>query len=817
MRKFLIGSLLLLLGNTAAQARWVSLQKSLRSDDGSRMGALVESEAIDGGVAIETRVFGMEVRKKQRKDRQFLNLEIPNQGYTNAWGSPKVPMVKTLVELESPDIEIKVDAGVQHGIENIGEINKLQVEPVQPPVVKLPGAYESAPFVIDTAAYQKDTFYPEKAASLTVVGKTRGRYFAILEMAPIQYNAYSQELRFKEKMRVEIRYKNPKFGHGKKSVPADDVFSTPSFDKWAKVNVVNFDPVQRWEREKLLILVGKGFETHTKLQEYILWKKQKGFEVVVKNVSELKDTTAKGIRKYVQKIYFNSKQQAPLAYVLLVGDLEQLDAYKEWHYTDNFYASLDEEEYSSDKTFPDIGVGRLPVQTAEELDTVLFKLLRYEQFQFKTTDWMKKISFLATDDRWELAEGTHNYAIDRYTKKNHFLGIFPEALQPGGDLLYAVTYKAGQKDVQKALDDGRLLVNYSGHGAYTFWDAPRVDKENIKATAHPEANAYFISNACISGSFGYWGGDSFGETIIKDLHGGIGFWGTTNNSYWDEDDILEKKFFDALFRDKIGSLSMANFSGMEGLKVFYNNGDRTSYYYEIYNLLGDPSLELWTQAPRDLGATVINKIDETREIVVNFNRTLKALGSLLDEKGNLVSMVPASASGVIRFENLEKDKLGQFVTVYVTATGAKPVIEKVWVIPPPPPPPPAPEPVVPPVSPQDPAQNPPPVEGGTPAIPVEGTPAIPPVGENPAPQVPEENLPVDIIVTPEHGEPGEPSQPSPPAEEGPISILPVDPIPVEQDPAPLPVDIIPIPPAPAEPVPQPPAETPSETPSGVIS
>jgi len=35
-----------------------------------------------------------------------------------------------------------------------------------------------------------------------------------------------------------------------------------------------------------------------------------------------------------------------------------------------------------------------------------------------------------------------------------------------------------------------------------------------------------------------------------------------------------------------------NLYGLQGVRDHYSNGGKTAYYYEIYNLMGDPTIQL---------------------------------------------------------------------------------------------------------------------------------------------------------------------------------------------------------------------------------
>jgi hypothetical protein len=148
-----------------------------------------------------------------------------------------------------------------------------------------------------------------------------------------------------------------------------------------------------------------------------------------------------------------------------------------------------------------------------------------------------------------------------------------------------------------AVKEGRSFVTYSGHGATTYWDAPRMTQADVLSLSPNIGFPYVQSFACISGSYGMTSGDSFGETWLKAPGGAVGFWGTSNNSYWDEDDVLEKVFFDGMFRDGIESVGLQNINALAGVRQAFAGSDMVPYYHRIYNLLGDPSLEILKTKP----------------------------------------------------------------------------------------------------------------------------------------------------------------------------------------------------------------------------
>jgi len=500
-------------------------------------------------------------------------------------GRPELPVYRYEIEVPSSKVVLKVRAKNTElfQAQNVALKNALELS--TGPVVKQPGALEVAQASMDLSFHSHNEFYPKHVAEIVSRGSVSGREMITVEFRPLQYNPVTREIRFNDRVDMEI------VSIGSSAVPLKQTESAKSSLDKALFQSLSYSSLGN-PGDSMIVIVADRFMDHVKLQQYLGMKASSGLRIEKVAVSQAGQTDV-ALREYLRTKYLSS----PFTFVMFVGDVELVPTHDAGaEFTDNYFAALDKPTYAEDKTYPDVSVGRLAVKDANELDTVMNKHLKYQGARFPNTDWIKKIAFLATDDRYTVAEGTHNYVINSYTSPQSYSGNFPTETEVGGDKLYAITHRARQNHVQRSMNEGRAIISYSGHGATTYWDAPRVTREDVYALPPTDAFPYVMSHACISGSYGM-NGDSFGEMWLKAPNGGIGFWGTSNNSYWDEDDILEKVFFDGMFRDQIASVGQLNQFALAGVRQAFGSSTMVPYYYSIYNLLGDPSIEIFKSRP----------------------------------------------------------------------------------------------------------------------------------------------------------------------------------------------------------------------------
>ena len=157
---------------------------------------------------------------------------------------------------------------------------------------------------------------------------------------------------------------------------------------------------------------------------------------------------------------------------------------------------------------------------------------------------------------------------------------------------------------------GASYVNYTAHGSPSSWADPSFTQTDIANLGNKGKYPLVVGNCCLTSKFEV--ATCFAEAWLRQKDGGaIGYIGGTNSTYWDEDiwwgigvhpvvkpneqgvpPLKEKTgvgAIDALF-EKPG-ISNAAFMVVGNLAVEESTSSRKAYYWEVYHLMGDPSLQ----------------------------------------------------------------------------------------------------------------------------------------------------------------------------------------------------------------------------------
>ncbi len=524
----------------------------------------VDASSI-AGLDVSARLTGLTLRTVENKHGFFTELAWPLASISGEVGEPGLPVVRRLFVVPAgAKVTVAAALGPAVTIDSTTLGQSLWLLPVQPPIEKVPGARENAAFQFNKAAYEQ----PSAPAGATVqpLGIVRGQELWLLEVRPVAYDPAHETVTVYPQLRASVRFGGGRIGTAYSPLPGlQRVVLNPELLPAAR-GTGNY-----------LICVADAFAGN--IAAFAAAKQAQGYTVTTYTVPA--GTTNTALKTYIQSLYA-VPATAP-DHILLVGDTNLIP-----HWvgggsgspdTDLTYVCMD----GAADWYPDIAIGRFPARTAAQLQAMIDKTLYYEGGVWADPNYVKRSMWMASEDNYTVSEGTHNWCIQNYMIPNEIAYV----------KLYCHTYGATTQQVRDNFNGGRFWAVYSGHGSDTSWaDGPPFSQSDVNGLTNVNLYPVVWSFACVTGHYSI--DECFMETWVRVANKGAAVAvGSSVNSYWTEDDIFQKKLFDAIYDDNDAVVAevgpVLNETKMRYLAHF-GNVTNTRRYFEMYNIMGDPAL-----------------------------------------------------------------------------------------------------------------------------------------------------------------------------------------------------------------------------------
>ena len=570
-------------------------------------------------VAMDFELGELNVSRITTSEGEYNLLSAPGLARSTRVGEPALPTLGRLICVPlGADISARVVNAVSEDVSLADLDLPYPVLPAQAPVSKSDDT-ANLPFVKNDAVYQRAGYYTLPPVKVEILGVMRSVRLARVTIAPVEYNPTENKLRVYSKVSVQLDF------NGADEATTSALLATqssPVFDAVLNelTNYPSFASVYNAPTAagattypiKYLIVADRMFESQ--LDDFIDWKTRRGFEVVTA-YTDVIGSTSGAIRGYIQDLYNAGTPQDPApSYVLLVGDAEQIppfDGATGSHVTDLYFA-----EFTGD-FLPDMYYGRFSAQTPEQLQPQLDKTLEYEQYLMPDPGYLANVTLVAGVDPTyaeDYANGQINYGANLYFNVAH--GFAPNIwLYPDSDDPSA----AG--DILQTISDGVGLYNYTAHCSHPGQADPSFTTGDFGALNNLHKYLLAIGNCCAANSFGAdYSSPCFGEVFLQAAEkGGIGYVGASDNTFWDEDyywavgagpvlgagpsyEQTTVGSYDNLFHEHgeptdVYSVTNGAIQVAGNLAVAASASSMTSYYWEVYHLMGDPSVMTYLGVP----------------------------------------------------------------------------------------------------------------------------------------------------------------------------------------------------------------------------
>ena len=607
------------------------------------------SESSQKRLKMKANIGAISLSDTTTKKGDFLELQTDGTYSSGAEGEPQLPAFRKLVQIP---VGAKPIVNIKHAdttFYTLSDFNiKTKLSPRQPSLSK---SGDKPKFKYRKRSYRHNYFTQNELVTINQIGSMRGVGIGQVNVNPVRYNPKQNTLMVFSNIEFDIEFEG---GTAKASAKDgspyfDGVYSALGNYKSGNSNTSN-KPV------KYLIVTDTAFLGA--LADFIKWKQQKGFNVVVATTDTL-GNFANDIKEWVSTQYHSATDDDPApSFLLLAADTDKIPASRTGastgYGTDLYYACMD----GDGDIIPDIFYGRFSARTAAQMKAIADKTIAYEKYMFEDPSYLAKATLIAGyDGTYRSAVGipTVNYiANNRVNAKNGYNTVNK----------FTTSYSGCYSNESVSVG----LMTYTAHGEVSNWVDPQLTKTKVNSFGNSGKFPFVVANCCLSGQF--TSDECLGETWLRKENGGaVAYIGSSPKTYWDEDfywavgahkrqsgvspdtSATTTGAFDAPFVSDFLCGAAIMYAGNMAVTEArdsnnYSGTVSSRYYWEGYNYLGDPSLLVY------FGEAKNNIVSHNPTIPVSSNTiTVNALSNsyiAISHDGELLgaAYVPAGESSV---------------------------------------------------------------------------------------------------------------------------------------------------------------------------
>ena len=338
---------------------------------------------------------------------------------------------------------------------------------------------------------------------------------------------------------------------------------------------------------------------------------------------------------------------------LLCYESENSYSEPECYVSDDYFCLLDDNEGGSMLTsdMADVAVGRIPARTADEAAGVIDKIERYINHQ-DADSWQNVICFMGDDGN----QNQHMDDADSVAQSVEML--YPTMLVKRimWDAYTRVTSSTGNtypdvtRLIKQQLQQGALIMNYSGHGSATVMSHESVmyleDFEDINSMRLP----LWITASCDIMPFDGQE-ENIGEACFFNKKGGaIAFYGTTRTVYQNYNRLMN-----LAFTRNVLSLDSQGLPIPIGEAVRRTKNELISQRKDLrenklqYTLLGDPAVRLAVPTAQ-MAIDSINgqQLTDGSLLTVKAGTIVTLTGNVLNAEGQRDTTFTGQMTAVVR-------------------------------------------------------------------------------------------------------------------------------------------------------------------------
>jgi len=536
-----------------------------------------------------------------------------NTANLNLYGKPTVPYKKMLIPIGDAEIvNITIHENLTREISEVKALPGLIPLPVGSNSLNWsdPYSYLEKDFYADPLIYFSDREFPSEFIQQEVVSFKQSRFLA-LTVFPFKFYPKNSIIRvFNIRMSIELT----------KPVSMIKQLQTSS----------------TFNKDSGYVIITPS-ELSEAVKSFATWKEQLGFSVQITRLEQIYSQfsgrdNAEKIRNFINESYSMNGTE----YYLLVGDCDVCPVREVWdpvnigmgcdngtEPSDLYYECLDGDWDANGNNifgepdddvdlYPEVKVGRIPVNTTEDVERVLAMIRKIEENP-EPGEWIKNFLLIAPS---AFTLGDSAAALEEEIYKKFLANSFLNPIR-----LYDVDGSLSSSAVISAMNQGVGLVDFFDHGAYDMW-VGALRTSDVLNLYNGNRTFLAFAMACETSAFDYQEYTTIAEAFFRNQNGGaIGYIGATRIAFagYDCFDGLHHRFWNYFLKNATEHLEANPKQALQDALVemvsTYDVGGPSleTIYQAIY--FGDPALNLhWKH---NVTTTATPNLDTNMNGVIN--------------------------------------------------------------------------------------------------------------------------------------------------------------------------------------------------------
>ena len=573
-------------------AQWVSIDNT--SLAGSRAEVSLISDSPSETI-LKVNLPGFYIKDFTSEGKTYQKISIGDEAIISETGAPELPYIAKVLAI--PD-----NGTVNVEVLETGPVKKFEGINVPPARESWIEGEPETPYIEDARCYSSANVFPSSMARVEDPAIFRDFRVARVSIFPIRYFPAKHQLEVVSSVTVRVRY-NPGIGVNIRTTPHHRI--PPTFGKLYRSFIFNYKEVLQRDYngledgpELMLCIMPDIFATT--FQTYADWKVKSGTQIHITRFSEIGANASNPdiIKNHIQDAYEN--WPVPPTHILILGDQGtapvKFVTLQGWNFVnEDYFVEIEGNDY-----LPELMIGRFTNQTDYRLQVMVNKYMNYERHPYVDDDSWYKRATVCSNNAYESQVETKRFAANEMT---HFAFFNVDTLMSHNNCT------ANLSDVIATINQGISFLNYRGEGWSDGWHAHcyYFDVSAVTNLNNGAKLPFVTSIGCGVAQFN--GGQCFGEEWVQlgtpeEPRGACAFLGPTSNTHTAYNNSIDRGIYIGMFEEGINSPGEALLRGKLNMYNEFGSTDPyVEYHYKIYCALGDPSLHVWKNVPRNVNVS----------------------------------------------------------------------------------------------------------------------------------------------------------------------------------------------------------------------